>query len=139
MSEPLSADGDIPAGFCFEPKLLAGRSAFVAELPSSIRSKQKLMRILAAQLRFPSYFGHNWDALEECLRDLSWLPVGSVQIRHRDLPLAPGSEERRLYLQVLRAAAGWWQSSISDRLVSVFPAETKEEVLKGLHDRPNFC
>jgi Barstar (barnase inhibitor) len=34
-----------------------------------------LMDALAVGFSFPGYFGRNWDAVEECLRDLSWLPA----------------------------------------------------------------
>ena len=40
---------------------------------AAILSKQDLMEALSAALEFPDYFGGNWDALEEVLRDLGWL------------------------------------------------------------------
>jgi RNAse (barnase) inhibitor barstar len=133
MSGEAASNHDFLDGFFFgPPEALPGDGVFIADLPASIRSKQKLLRTLADGLRLPDYFGHNWDALEECLRDLSWLPEGNVQIRHRDLPLSPGSQDRRTYLQVLRSAAAFWAQSGSHLLVCQFPTEFQGEVLSQL-------
>jgi len=35
--------------------------------------KTTLLQRIAATLAFPDWFGHNWDALADCLADLSWL------------------------------------------------------------------
>ena len=43
-------------------------------------SKAMLLSDIAAALEFPGWFGHNWDALSDCLRDLSWLPDGPVTL-----------------------------------------------------------
>ena len=46
-------------------------------------SKEQLLRLVAASMDFPGYFGGNWDAVEECLRDLSWRPAdGYVLVLH---------------------------------------------------------
>ncbi|MCB1909518.1 MAG: barstar family protein [Rhodocyclaceae bacterium] len=37
------------------------------------RSKQALLERASAAFEFPDWFGHNWDALSDSLRDLSWL------------------------------------------------------------------
>ena len=36
-------------------------------------SKERTLQEWAAALQFPSYFGNNWDAFEDCVKDLEWL------------------------------------------------------------------
>lgn len=38
-------------------------------------NKEELFQEFAATLQFPYYFGNNWDAFDECINDLSWLPA----------------------------------------------------------------
>lgn len=41
-----------------------------------VSGKDDLIRNLAVGFSFPGYFGGNWDAVDECLRDLEdWLPA----------------------------------------------------------------
>ncbi len=54
-------------------------NAVIAERPDILRldardcpDKDRLLQALGEALRFPDYYGRNWDALEECLFDLSW-------------------------------------------------------------------
>lgn len=37
--------------------------------------KAELLQRLAVSLSLPASFGHNWDALADCVRDMSWLPA----------------------------------------------------------------
>ncbi len=37
----------------------------------------------AVALDFPGWYGRNWDALADCLRDLSWLPAGGYLLLWR--------------------------------------------------------
>ena len=53
-----------PTGFVL--KIIKGRQC---KTPTSLFAE------FAQALKFPDYFGHNWDAMEECLADLEWLPA----------------------------------------------------------------
>ncbi|MEW9624873.1 barstar family protein [Rhodanobacter geophilus] len=39
------------------------------------RGKAELLQRLAVSLALPADFGHNWDALADCLRDPAWRPA----------------------------------------------------------------
>lgn len=42
--------------------------------------KRTLLLRMALALDFPATAGHNWDALSDSLRDLSWLPAGGYAL-----------------------------------------------------------
>ncbi|MFC6093573.1 barstar family protein [Saccharothrix lopnurensis] len=65
-------------------------------------------------LRFPVYFGWNWDALSDCLRDLSWWPADRylVIIDHAESILLGGAEERGSLLSILSQAAQEWANPV---------------------------
>jgi hypothetical protein len=77
-------------------------------------SRERLFQEWAAALQFPSYFGENWDAFEECLSDLEWLPAGGfvLFITRADqvLELAP-DEDLNTLADILVSAAKTWRSS----------------------------
>lgn len=74
----------------------------VVQIPPGLDRKRNVLERYAVQLRFPRYFGWNWDAFEECLNDLSWWKVWKVMIVHRDLPFAKSPEQCQVYLSILR-------------------------------------
>jgi hypothetical protein len=49
----------------------AGLAIFALDF-TGVTEKRGFLETLARGMHFPSYFGHNWDALEDCLTDLSW-------------------------------------------------------------------
>ena len=71
-----------------------------------------LLRECARALDFPDYFGHNWDALEECLIDLEWLPAKGYILLFTDAAqvLPDDEEEYTTLLEVLRDAGEAWGS-----------------------------
>lgn len=55
------------------PKMLVDHQCVVRWIRAqSMRSEAELHSEIAAALQFPSYYGRNWHALRDCLRDLAW-------------------------------------------------------------------
>jgi hypothetical protein len=55
-----------------------------------------LFRALATALAFPSTFGANWDALDECLADLEWLTETTILLVVRNADHLLEAEPRGL-------------------------------------------
>jgi hypothetical protein len=87
--------------------------------------KEGLLRSISAGLKFPEYFGFNWDSLDECLADLSWLDTGDVLIWHEIVPLSSNTQELTRYLDVLRTAQ---QEATTRSIVVSFPESGRETV-----------
>lgn len=49
-----------------------------------IATDRDLFAAIATAMKFPDYFGMNWDALDECLRDMDWLPAAGYVLVVRD-------------------------------------------------------
>jgi RNAse (barnase) inhibitor barstar len=77
------------------------QSRLFIQVPKNIRTKAELFHFLSTELKFPDYFGKNWDALEECIGDLSWLPKLNVHLVHQDIPLSNQPEEAAIYISIL--------------------------------------
>jgi hypothetical protein len=65
-------------------------------------------------LRFPTYFGWNWPAFSECVRDLGWLPADRylVVIENPTLVLSSSPEERNVFFKILGRAAREWANPL---------------------------
>ena len=95
-----------PAGFI--RRVLAG---------AHCRNTNGLFDEMARALEFPDYFGHNWDAVEECLADLEWLPAKGYVLLFTDaqLILPDDEEEFATFLEVLSDAGEAWGSGQAGR------------------------
>lgn len=85
---------------------------------SEIGDDRDLLDAVGDALSFPGYFGRNWDALDECLRDLDWLPAEG-------------------WVLVVEGARALWSArpEAASKLVRAWPgaAERWAQEDKGLH------
>ena len=89
----------VPSGFA--ARTIDGRRA---------RTKNGLLSELARMLEFPAGSGRNWDALEELLADLEWLPAKGylIVVTDADQLLADDSEGYDTFIQIAKEVAKEW-------------------------------
>jgi hypothetical protein len=77
---------------------------------AAVADKIGFLAALGQALSFPAYSAANWDACEESLRDLTWLPAkGYVVVYDDPRPFVRGDpEEWAIARDVLGAAAAFW-------------------------------
>jgi len=72
--------------------------------------KAEFLRRISAALRFPDWFGHNWDALADCMADLSWIPADGyvIILDHADRFRVAAETDFITALEILEEAARDW-------------------------------
>jgi len=82
------------------------------DLPlQAVSNKKQFLAVCAQQLKLPSYFGGNWDALADCARDLNWLKgAGYVlhMVGHKKFAES-APEDFQTALGVFAEAAEFWK------------------------------
>ena len=88
----------------------AGLSWRVIDLQRA-RGKRALLAAFAREFAFPATFGGNWDALADCMQDLSWRPEPGwvVLVRGMAAFAAAAPEDDAMLREVLVEAAQYWR------------------------------
>lgn len=88
----------------------AGLSWHVVDLQRA-RGKRALFTAFARELSFPVTFGGNWDALADCLQDLSWRsePGRMVLLRGAGAFAAAAPDDQITLREILEATALYWR------------------------------
>ncbi|AQT71575.1 barstar family protein [Streptomyces sp. fd1-xmd] len=91
----------------------AGRTAVRLDL-DGVRDQTGLMGRCGAALRLPEWFGGNWDALADVLKDLSWLPDAGAAGRLVAVTSWQGyagarPAEWETFVEVLEEAVDFWR------------------------------
>lgn len=79
---------------------------------TAVQDKSALLVALARALEFPDSFGGNWDALQDCLGDLSWrtAPGYVIVLEHSQALAKHGSEDFDVALDVFRETVEFWRT-----------------------------
>ena len=77
-----------------------------------VRTKAKLLGVLARALAFPSWAGRNWDALEDCLTDLGWIDAPGIVIQFEALDAYAKADPDgfEILVDIFKVAAEYWRS-----------------------------
>ena len=77
----------------------------------AVLGKQQFLAVCTKQLKLPSYFGGNWDALADCVRDFNWLKGAGfvLHVAGREKFANASPEDYETALAVLAEAAAFWK------------------------------
>ncbi len=101
------------------------------DLPLNAASTQKqFLDVCVRQLKLPSYFGGNWDALADCVRDFNWLKGAGfvLHVAGHDAFAKAAPEDFGTALAVFAEAAAFWKGRGTPFVVLV----------DGARDLPSF-
>jgi len=90
----------------------AGLSYTLIDL-RGVDGKPGFLHAIAAAMHFPEYFGGNWDALHDCLTDLSWQPARGYVLSLAGFQAfgEAATADAAIARSILQAAADFWKGN----------------------------
>lgn len=90
----------------------AGLAGFRIDL-AGVTDRPELLKRFAAPLNFPDWYGQNWDALADCLADLSWIEAEGYLflLENADDLRSAHPDEFITMLQVFAAVTESWREA----------------------------
>ncbi len=95
-----------------------------------VNSKAELLKAYNNGFELPPYFGFNWDALNDCLLDLSWIPQREIVIYHPNIPLLT-NQDLAIYLDILSTAISTWNTHSEVHTMRVYFNEKDKEYINN--------
>lgn len=102
-------------------KIPNDRNSVVFFVPEGIKGKDNFFNIFRTLLNFPSYFGFNWDAFNECINDLHWITYKTVWIVFNDIPDI-GKENMFILQSILKESVDRWNKTKEKDITIVVPS-----------------
>lgn len=89
-----------------------------------INDKVSFLETWSKAMNFPDYFGHNWDAFDDCLLDLEWCePTPRIVIYNNPENFAhQDPQEWEIVMDVLQVAVEYWREKTTP-LYIIFQTE----------------
>ena len=83
----------------------------IALTGDDVSSREAFFASIARAIPFPNYFGHNWDAVYDCLTDPSVMPANGAVLVLDGCDEMAGREPEQwaIALKVLREACAFWR------------------------------
>ena len=78
-----------------------------------INSKKSFLNKAAEVMQFPKYFGHNWDAFDECITDLGWVPAKRYVVIYNKPNLFAEANplDWQIAYDTLQSSVEYWRST----------------------------
>ena len=114
--------------FTAEPESIEMHDSFKGIVRFGVSDVSGLMDAVAEAMNFPKYFGENWNALSDCLRDFNLIEETNILIVHKEVPNLE-NEQLSVYIDILKDSVSDWTQEDEHELFVVFPVSSEKRIL----------
>jgi hypothetical protein len=116
--------------FLFVNKLssvIIPENSFVVDIHQEITDQNGLYDVYKKAITFPNYFGQNWNAFFDLLKDFHWVSETNIIIRHFITP-SLGRDDLKTYLQILIDSIDFWKQFENHKIIVYFSVDFKSKI-----------